>query len=70
VTSDAEAKLERLRAQLLHHRESAREFASAGHAAMTERHERLVKLVCAEIRRHCLTSGLEIPDDVPPGPLD
>jgi hypothetical protein len=70
VTNEAEEKLAGLLRQVLRHQESAREFALAGYVTMAERHKRLLRLVCAEIRRHCMEAGLEIPDGLPPEELD
>jgi hypothetical protein len=70
LPSDAEDKLARLVEEMGRHRESARDHGQAGYSAMAERHERLVKLVCAEIRRHCIESGLALPDDLRPEELD
>ena len=69
-SAGAEEKLERLRAELLRHQESARELWLAGYVTMAERHQRLIRLVCAEIRRHCLESDLAIPDGLPPEEMD
>jgi hypothetical protein len=65
AVTEAEERLARLMTEVRRHEHHAREYGE-----MAARHRRLLKLVCAEIRRHCLQSGLAIPDDLPPEPLD
>ena len=66
VTHNYALKLASMVAEMARHRASIEEFRRYGYIAMRERHERLLTLVCEQIRLHCREHGLELPPECPP----